>query len=118
MTANLTHKYMTANLTHKDMTANLTHKYMTANLTQIYDHSLNTQIHDHSLNTQIHDRSLYHVYVYRSNKDSERSKKEDADYKRICKMLSICIAHSANIGGIASLTGTNPNVIMKGQSDM
>lgn len=53
-----------------------------------------------------------------SNKDSERSKKEDAEYKRICKMLSICIAHSANIGGIASLTGTNPNVIMKGQSDI
>ncbi|VDI56405.1 solute carrier family 13 (sodium-dependent dicarboxylate transporter), member 2/3/5 [Mytilus galloprovincialis] len=48
----------------------------------------------------------------------ETSKKESQEYKRICKMLSICIAHTANVGGIASLTGTNPNVILKGQSDM
>lgn len=48
----------------------------------------------------------------------EEAKKEDPEYKRVCKMLSICIAHTANIGGIASLTGTNPNVILKGQSDM
>ncbi|VDI56406.1 solute carrier family 13 (sodium-dependent dicarboxylate transporter), member 2/3/5, partial [Mytilus galloprovincialis] len=47
----------------------------------------------------------------------ETSKKESQEYKRICKMLSICIAHTANVGGIASLTGTNPNVILKGQSD-
>ncbi|XP_052075275.1 Na(+)/citrate cotransporter-like [Mytilus californianus] len=46
------------------------------------------------------------------------SKKENQEYKRICKMLSICIAHTANVGGIASLTGTNPNVILKGQSDI
>ncbi|XP_063448218.1 Na(+)/citrate cotransporter-like [Mytilus trossulus] len=48
----------------------------------------------------------------------ETSKKESQEYKRICKMLSICIAHTANVGGIASLTGTNPNVILKGQSDI
>ncbi|CAG2227901.1 SLC13A2_3_5 [Mytilus edulis] len=48
----------------------------------------------------------------------ETSKKDSQEYKRICKMLSICIAHTANVGGIASLTGTNPNVILKGQSDM
>ncbi|CAG2225383.1 SLC13A2_3_5 [Mytilus edulis] len=46
------------------------------------------------------------------------SKTENQEYKRICKMLSICIAHTANVGGIASLTGTNPNVILKGQSDI
>ncbi|CAG2199132.1 SLC13A2_3_5 [Mytilus edulis] len=48
----------------------------------------------------------------------ETSKTENQEYKRICKMLSICIAHTANVGGIASLTGTNPNVILKGQSDI
>lgn len=45
-------------------------------------------------------------------------RKDDDEYKRICKMMSICICHAANVGGIASLTGTNPNIIVKGQSDI
>lgn len=43
---------------------------------------------------------------------------EDTEHIRICKMMSICIAHSANTGGLGSLTGTGPNVVFKGQSEM
>ena len=42
----------------------------------------------------------------------------EADLTRIGKALSLAIAYSANCGGIGSITGTNPNVIMKGQADM
>jgi len=43
---------------------------------------------------------------------------KDAGHLRMCKALSLAIAYSANVGGIGSLTGTGPNVVMKGQSDM
>ena len=44
-------------------------------------------------------------------------KPDDAEYLRMCKALSLAIAYSANCGGVASLTGTGPNVIMKGAAD-
>ncbi|KAK3084779.1 hypothetical protein FSP39_018790 [Pinctada imbricata] len=40
------------------------------------------------------------------------------DFQRLGKALSLAIAYSSNCGGIGSITGTNPNVIMKGQSDI
>ena len=43
---------------------------------------------------------------------------ESKAHLEICKMMSICIAHAANCGGLGSLTGTGPNVVFKGQSDM
>uniref|UniRef100_K1RFR1 Solute carrier family 13 member 2 n=1 Tax=Magallana gigas TaxID=29159 RepID=K1RFR1_MAGGI len=42
---------------------------------------------------------------------------ESPEYLRMCKALSLGIAYAANCGGVASLTGTNPNVIMKGVAD-
>ncbi|KAJ8312066.1 hypothetical protein KUTeg_009439 [Tegillarca granosa] len=36
----------------------------------------------------------------------------------MAKGLSLSIAYSANVGGIGSLTGTAPNVVMKGFSDI
>ncbi|WAR01096.1 S13A5-like protein [Mya arenaria] len=39
-------------------------------------------------------------------------------FTRLCKCLSLSIAYSANCGGIGSLTGTVPNLVMKGQLDM
>ncbi|XP_059143656.1 Na(+)/citrate cotransporter-like [Physella acuta] len=46
-----------------------------------------------------------------SKKDKERA---DAEFSRLSKALSLTIAYSANIGGIASLTGTGTNLILYG----
>lgn len=55
----------------------------------------------------------------RSEADDRKSDEStEAEYFRMCKALSLAIAYSANCGGVASLTGTGPNVIMKGAADM
>ena len=38
--------------------------------------------------------------------------------QQLAKGLSLCIAYAANTGGIATLTGTPPNLVLKGQVDM
>ncbi|KAK6190658.1 hypothetical protein SNE40_002474 [Patella caerulea] len=42
----------------------------------------------------------------------------DAHHARMAKCMCLAIAYSANIGGIGSLTGTGPNLILKGQADI
>ncbi|KAK7088007.1 Na(+)/citrate cotransporter-like [Littorina saxatilis] len=39
------------------------------------------------------------------------------EFARLCKGLSLCIAYGCNIGGIATLTGTPPNLVFKGTAD-
>ena len=41
----------------------------------------------------------------------------DETFLNMCKCLTLSIAYAANCGGIGSLTGTGPNLIMKGQLD-
>lgn len=50
------------------------------------------------------------------SKEKEKSEdSEDAEWSRLAKALSLCIAYAANIGGTGSMIGSTPNLVLKGQ---
>ncbi|XP_035829385.1 solute carrier family 13 member 2, partial [Aplysia californica] len=51
------------------------------------------------------------------NAGSRGPEEADTEYQRLCKGLSLCVAYAANTGGIATLTGTPPNLVLSGQAD-
>ncbi|XP_061164669.1 solute carrier family 13 member 2-like [Saccostrea echinata] len=45
-------------------------------------------------------------------------RQQNDDLKWMSKGFALCVAYGANIGGIATLTGTPPNLVLQGQADI
>jgi sodium-dependent dicarboxylate transporter 2/3/5 len=48
---------------------------------------------------------------------SELRAQKNQEQIRFTQGMSLCVCYSASIGGIATLTGTTPNLVLQGQVD-
>ena len=52
------------------------------------------------------------------NESENESEESDKDFRLMSKGMSLAICYAANSGGISTLTGTGPNLILKENVDM
>lgn len=50
--------------------------------------------------------------------DERKKAEQEKEFSQLAKTFALCTAFAANSGGIATLTGTPPNIILKGQADI
>ncbi|NWI99799.1 S13A2 protein, partial [Crypturellus undulatus] len=58
-----------------------------------------------------------HVMTVEDDMKQRNEKLTEENHKKFCKGMTLSICYSSSIGGIATLTGTTPNLVLKGQVD-
>ncbi|XP_052233654.1 Na(+)/citrate cotransporter-like isoform X2 [Dreissena polymorpha] len=56
--------------------------------------------------------------IAKENRADDVNDDPDQEFAQMAKTFALCVAFAANCGGIATLTGTPPNIILKGQADI
>ncbi|KAH3888915.1 hypothetical protein DPMN_012960 [Dreissena polymorpha] len=56
--------------------------------------------------------------IAKTNRADDDKNDPDQEFAQMAKTFALSVAFAANCGGIATLTGTPPNIILKGQADM